>query len=648
MEKKFRHLTSPFRIKSHTYKNRILTSPVSQPFYSVNGCLSAQAHAYLVDQAKGGAAQITLGELPVDPKLGMGKEFDVLSPELRKDVEISLASFVLDVHSHGALVSMELGHAGEGIDISAELGCTYGPMGYVKQNGTIVKALDENTMDMVCEQFAFAAGRLKYLGFDGAVIHCAHGCLLAQFLSERTNKRNDEFGGCFENRARFPIMVLERIRSAVGENFIIELRISGTEGIEGGIEVEDNIRFCRMLNGLADIIHVSAGIYSDPRLFVRTHPVIYYPNGCNARLASQIKAHTDIPVAVVGAINSPELAEKIIAEGMADFVALGRQTIADPYFARKCALNEPEEITPCIRCLNCMDISSGTGMNLQCSVNPRAGRSARYPVEYPKTDKGGKICVIGGGPAGLKAAITAKKRGFDVVLFEKESELGGTIKFADTDVFKYDLKRFKDSLIALAGSSGVDIRLGVEASPKLVEKECPDAVIAAVGSCAIKLPIPGIDGENVVHGLDVYSSPEKLGDRIVMVGGGLVGCEVGIHLAAKGHKVTIVEMSNTLASDCNSPHRIGLMLKIDELVTAKTGMCCRIISDNGVYCTDNDGNEHFFESDTVVYALGMKENYELAESFRDSALRFYNVGDSAKVGKVLGAVSSGYFAALDL
>lgn len=503
-------------------------------------------------------------------------------------------------------------------------------------------------MEMVCEQFAYAAERLKYLGFDGTVIHCAHGCLLAQFLSARTNKRTDSFGGSMENRARFPIMVLRRIRERVGPDFIIELRISGSEGIEGGIEVEDNIELCNMLDGLVDIIHVSAGIYSDPKLFVRTHPVIYYPNGCNVELAAQINANTHIPVAVVGAINSPELAESIIAEGKADFVALGRQTIADPYFVNKCIRGEPEEITPCIRCLNCMDISAGTGMNLECSVNPRAGRSLWYPVEYPHANRSGKVVVIGGGPGGLKAAITAKKRGFDVVLFEKNKVLGGTLNFADHDFFKGDLKRFKDQLVNLAIVSGIDIRLGTEATPEIVEKEAPSAVIAAVGSSAVKPPIPGLDGENVMHGLDVYYNAGKIGKRVVMVGGGLVGCETGIHLAALGHEVTVIEMSDTLAVDCQSPHRIGLMLKMDELLKTYTGLKCSSISANGVTCIDKNGAEISFEADTVVYALGMRSNSELAESFRDCAPQFVAVGDCDKVGKVLGAIRRGYFAALDL
>jgi len=649
MQRLFPNLISPIKIGNHVYRNRILTSPVSQPFYFVDGRLTPEAHAYLVDQAKGGAAQVTLGEHTVDPRLAFGRGLDILGDEIPKAVLRSIASFILDVHNYGALASIELGHPGQEYQLPHGVkGRAYGPMGYVREDGTEVVALDGELMEMVIEQFARAAGTAQHLGFDGVVIHSAHGCLLAQFLSARTNKRTDEYGGSMENRAKFPVMVLERVRERVGRDFIIELRISGSEFVEGGITLEDNITCCSMLEGVIDIIHVSAGIYAIPELFVRTHPDIYYPPGCNADLAAAIRAKVDIPVAVVGAINSPELAEEIIASGKADLVALGRQTIADPYFAKKATEERPREITPCIRCLNCMDISASSGLNLRCTVNPRAGRALYLPEEYPKTANPGKVVVVGGGPGGMKAAITARLRGHDVVLFEKTGSLGGNIKFTDKDVFKRDLKRFKDHLIERCNALRIDIRLNAEATPEAVEAEGPHGVIAAVGSEPLALRIPGIDGEEVIHALEAYEDINKVGSKVIMIGGGLAGCETGVHLGKLGREVTIVEMTDTVAADCRSPHRIGLLEQMNKLVTVRTGMRCTKIEDGKVTCVDAGGKEACFTADTVIYALGMMPLKDLACTFKDSALRFASVGDCSKAGKVLDAVHQGYYAALGI
>jgi len=649
MKRLFPNLVSPLRIGSHAYRNRILSSPVSQPFYCVDGRLTPEAHAYLVDQAKGGVAQVTIGEQPVDPQLLMGKGFDILGDKIPKAVERSIVSFTMEVHNYGALASIELGHPGQWLPFPPGVrGRTYGPMGFIREDGAEVVALKGGLIDMVCEQFARTAETVKRLGFDGVVIHSGHGCLPAQFLSARTNKRTDEYGGPLENRARFPIMVLQRVRERVGRDFIIELRISGSEFIEGGITIDESIGYCSMVEGLVDIIHVSAGIYEIPELFVRTHPSIYYAPGCNADLAAAVKAKVKIPVAVVGAINSPELAEEIIATGKADLVALGRQMIADPYFARKATEERPEEITPCIRCLNCMDIGPSSGLNLRCTVNPRAGRALYLPEEYPRAAHPGKVVVVGGGPGGMKAAITARLRGHEVVLFERTGALGGAIKFTDRDLFKGELKRFKDHLIGRCNGLGVDIRLNTEATPEVVEAEEPDAVIVAVGSVPFRPGIPGIDGEKVLHALAAYDETEKVGEKVIMIGGGLAGCETGIHLARLGREVTIVEMTDKVAADCLNPHRIGLLEQMNRLVSVRTSLHCTRIEEGRVTCIDAKGGEVCLTTDTVVYALGMKPLQDLAYSFRDSASGFALAGDCSKAGKVLDAVHQGYYAALNI
>jgi len=512
--------------------------------------------------------------------------------------------------------------------------------------------MDEAMMNRVADNFAKTAKYLKLVGFDMCMIHGGHGWLLGQFLSPFTNKRTDRYGGSRENRARFPIMVIDRIREAAGPEFLIEYRLSGEELVEGGITIEDTVDFAKRIEKKVDIIHVSVGIY---HLHVesRTFSSMYDPHGCNVHLAEAVKKAVSVPVAVVGGINDPAMAERIIAEGKADFVALGRQALADPEFPNKALTGRSDEIAPCLRCGCFSPMPQIEGEitpphTFQCTVNPVSSKEFRMSLA-PAVKGVKKVLIAGGGPGGMYAAVTAAERGHRVILVEKTDLLGGILKFTDTDTYKFDLKRYKNSLIKRINKLKIEVRLNTEATPELIERENPDVLIVAVGSQPIAPHIPGISGPNVMQALDIYRDPEKAGKSVVMIGGGLVGCETGLHLAALGKSVTLVEMMDKLAPDATESHRIALFAMMDKAIKSYTGMRCTEITAKGIKAITKDGAEKFIEADSVVYAVGMKADSEKAFSLcRAASKQYFLIGDCVSPRKVKEAVHEGYHAAMDI
>jgi 2,4-dienoyl-CoA reductase-like NADH-dependent reductase (Old Yellow Enzyme family)/thioredoxin reductase len=642
--KKYPNLFSPIEIGKVKLKNRICMAPQSTPDDARGGSLTPRGRAYYETRAKGGAALVTIGETPVDFDYA-AKDLNFLRLGYREPNVCDMAELKIltdSIKRHGAAASIELSHCGA-LNLPFALGgkAPIGPSPFDSPSGLRAVEMDEEMIERVCDNFADAAAYVKSVGFDMVMVHGGHGWLLAQFLSPLFNKRGDRFGGSLVNRARFPIMVLDRIREKCGADFPIELRISADEEYEGGFGIDEAVQFCLMLDGKVDIIHASVGTPLDPNN--RTFSSIYDPNGLNASLSEAIKKAVDIPVATIGGINSPELAERLLSEGKADLIYLGRQMVADPEFPKKALEGRPEEIANCIRCM-CCHAAPSPPIYLECTVNPLATREYYFGgltrAEIPK-----RVFIIGGGPAGMTAAITAAKRGHDVTLFEKSGSLGGILRFCYKDIYKNDLRMFIDHLIATVGNSGVRLLLNTEATPEMVEKEKPDAVIVATGSVAAVPPIPGI--ENAVHALSVYEDGASLGGRVVMIGGGLAGCETALHLAGLGKKVTLIEMASELAPDSYAYHRKWMLRRLMERVDAKTNLTCTRIEAGGVYAVGKDGNEVFFEADTVVYALGMKS--VSADAFRLAAPAHYSeAGDCVRPAKLKEAVHEAYFAAADL
>lgn len=651
MNGKFPNLFSKIKIGTHTYKNRLIAAPIYCGTFAVFPPLSPIFFQAFEERAKGGYAQVTIGETPVDFEYANREPFPPIDYTNFNDPAFFALKKVADeIKKYGGRALIELSHCGESKLQVPGVKNPIGPVGYIREDGAEVLGMDKKMMNSVCDSFITCAKFMKAVGFDGVMIHAGHGWLLHQFLSPRTNLRKDEYGGSIENRAKFPVQVIKSVREALGKDFIIEIRVSGDERVENGLGVEETAKFCKMIENYADIIHVSVGLYRDPVLSGQFSS-LYQPHALNAELSEVIKKAVSIPVAVVGGINSPEMAEKLIAEGKCDLVALGRQCTADPQFANKAESGNEDDITPCLRCYKCFpgplednidDLSSIFG----CSVNPKAfyldSRVLNGKVLKPKN-----VLVIGGGVAGMEAAITAADRGHKVTLAEKSDSLGGIVKFADTDAHKSDLGKFKDLLIRRINKRDIKVLLNKKITPADIKSIGADAVIIAVGSKPAKPPVKGI--ENAVQALGVYEDINKIGQKVVMIGGGLVGCEVGLHLADSGKNVTIIEMADKVAPDSYPMHRIALLNEMDKKLTYKTGLKCTSILKNGVYAVNKENKEEFLPADTVVYALGMKANKEDADNLEKAAgVPVYKIGDCIRASKVYEAVREGYIASMSI
>ncbi len=362
---------------------------------------------------------------------------------------------------------------------------------FIRPDGVKVDEMDEDMIYRVAANYANAVGAAKFFGFDMVMLHGGHGWLLSQFTSPLSNKRTDKWGGSLENRARFALLVLDKVREEVGDDFVIEYRVSGDERVEGGMHLEETVEFCKMIQDKVDMIHVTSGIYHS-HVETKAFSSMFDAHGCNVDLAAAIKAAVKVPVVAVGGFNDPALADKVIAQGKCDFVALGRQQFADPAWVNKALTGRADEIQPCLRCSCFNPLASSNDARpvpkpWTCTVNPWSGRELRMRwAPRPLSSK--DVLIIGGGVAGMYAAITAAERGHRVTIAEKEGRLGGVLWFTENDKHKEDLKRYKDSLICRLNRLGVKVEFNTEANSEYIKNKKADAVICAVGAAEPVIP----------------------------------------------------------------------------------------------------------------------------------------------------------------
>ncbi len=644
-------LFEPFTIKRTTFKNRIFSVPNMMSHMDYKGRPDDSMIAYFGEKARGGAAVVTLGDTPVD------REHAASNPRsfaVTPENQPMLAEIASAIHEGGALASHELNHAGNVAVKEANYGgddwMPWGPVDAVRWDGVKIHGMTKEEMELVAGHFADAAEILKTAGYDMCLIHGGHGWLLDQFISPLYNTRTDEFGGSVANRAKFPLMVVDAIRERCGENFLIEYRMSGAEEIEGGTTAEQGIEFAKLLDDKVDIIHVSAGLDIEEAQAVHTHPTMFLPHGVNVHYAEGIKkAGVKSPVLTLGGINTPELAEKVLEEGKADIVGFARALIADPYFPEKARHGHPEDIIPCLRCLDCLT-GLHEGNNLKCAVNPMTAREERYRNLLQPAKRQRNVLVVGGGPGGMQAAITAAKRGHIVTLAEKEGHLGGLLKFTDYDSLKVDLMRLKNYLIAQVEKNEIDVKLNTEVTPEFIKAGAYDAVILAVGSTPSRPPIPGLDDPSVQHATTVYTNLEGFGRKVAILGGGLVGCETGLYLAENGHDVTIIEMQDEIAPEANWMHKEGMMQAFAKApITCRTGLkVSKVVPHKGVYAVDKEGKEVFIEAEGICYAMGQRPRTDVVDKLKDVVIDTEVIGDCYKPRKARQAMEMGFWAAVRL
>ncbi|NLM46885.1 MAG: FAD-dependent oxidoreductase [Firmicutes bacterium] len=634
------HLFQPLRLKGLMMKNRIMSAP-NMLFHTVDGRPTQYYISYLEHKARGGAGLVTLGEIPVCDGASHTPPMRWTWDNLPLFGEMAAA-----IHEHGALAAVELVHGGMRANPKYNTVPIKGPVAGVNHLGAEVQAMTVEDMEQVADAFAEAAAFWYHAGFDAVLIHAAHGWLIPQFLSPLINKRTDEYGGSLENRMRFPLAILRRVREKVGDGKVIMLRLSGSERHPEGFTTDDIVAFLERAQQYVDLAEISTeGV-------TNFFAITYSPWGQNVELAAAIKAagKIKIPIFTLGSIVSPEQAEDIIASGKADGVSMSRALLADPFLPKKAALGRADEIVPCLRCLNCTD-SDNARRHLVCSVNPLIGREARlgFADTLGKANRRLKVLVAGGGPAGMQAAVTASERGHDVILCEKSDSLGGLLKLLARDSLKKDLRRFTEYLLRRVASSGVAVKLNTEVNRELVAAEAPDAVIVAVGSLPL-LPkaIRGIEKAKHITSIYQQEPDNSVQKRVVIIGGGLAGVESGLHLANMGKKVTVLEMLPEYAIEAGGVYRLGLQAKAEELgLNIITGARCLEVADGSVRY-EKDGRESEVECDAVYYATGMISNTQPYLELADTAPFVIPVGDCRRAGKIDGAIHSGYFAALDL
>ncbi|MDO5346237.1 MAG: FAD-dependent oxidoreductase [Lachnospiraceae bacterium] len=662
---KYPHIFSELKIRGKVLKNRTISAPLAIQFTrDKKGFITERGMQIFGDFIKGGTGAVTLGEGKIDSlnSTAHPNHFECRDPDIIQQYHF----FTEYVHAYGGLASIEFNHNGQ--HAMPQFNSDHiGPMGaseMIMPNGLHVKEMDKNDMDTVAESYAQAALIARRSGFDMILLHFAHGWLMGGFLSPLVNKRTDEYGGSYENRMRFPLQVIHRIREVAGENLIIEVRMSGDEYTEGGIRIEDAVEYAKILDadGNIDLLHMSAGTRMDGYTRAIMHPSHFIEECHNVKFSEAVKkAGVKIPVGIVGAVSDPDTVEQIIAEGRADYVVMARQLMADPNWANKAKHGHPEDIRRCLRCLHCFDthrVNKGRAvlddwqgtLLCVCDINPTWGHDALIG-EIPGPNRSLKVAVVGGGPAGLTAAAEAARLGHTVDLFEQSASLGGLLKiFADPVWFKKGESRHREYLIRQTEKYGVHVHLNTKADPEKLKKSGYDAVLVAVGGKPRHPDLPVEKGSKVMDVLGIYHNEELLGKKVVIIGGGASGCEAALHLSSKNISSVILEKGDYILPDSQFSirnHTIQYMDAAENLVYYEATKALRI-ADGGVYARDKAGQEIFFEADTVVYATGMESKEEAADAYSGTAVDVRKIGDCNRIGTMGHAIRDGYNAAVTL
>lgn len=629
-------LCSPITIGKVTLKNRLIVAPMVTVYCDKDGMATERFIRYHEEKAKGGWGLIVVEDYAVDP---CGRGF--WTPGLWKDEQIaSHAELVRRVHAAGAKIVAQIYHCGRQTksSIIGQQPVSASPLPCPLM-GEVPRPLTVPEIKKIVSQFGDTALRAKKAGFDGIQLHGAHGYLIAQFMSNYSNKRSDEYGGTLENRLRFPLEIIADVRKKCGPDFLIDFRISSEEKVIGGRGIEETKTIVRQLEKQGiDMVNVTIGTYESVWAMI---PPMNFPKGWIANLAEEIKGAVSIPVAVVGRINDPLIAESIVASGKADLIAMARASLADPELPNKYFEGRYDDIRPCIGCQQgCLKVLFGNEP-IRCLVNPTLG--FEYKDELKRTERSKKVTVVGAGPAGLEAARAAALAGHRVTLYEKTDRFGGQFLTASIPPAKGDMTAYLSWAVGQLQKLGVEIKLNTEYTPDLCEKEKPDKVILATGAKHLRPSIPGINGSNVVTAEDVLWGRTVTGQNVVIAGGGMIGSETATYLASLGRNVTIVEMLQDVAADEEYTRRVMLMKMFEEKhVKVMTNTKIINITSSGVQ-VEHDGSTAEVSADTVVLALGMTPENSLAEKLKGKT-EVVVVGDAIEARDGLEAIREGFLA----
>ena len=665
MNETIKHLGTPINIGKLKVKNRMVMPPMNTSYSNENGAVSPQMTEYYVRRAKGGVGMIVVEAVAVVPQPRNHRVQPMIGDE--KYIP-GWAVLVEKIHRYGTKVAVEINHYGS----EGEYGDRVSASDISRHLGEPVKPLGVSEIKEIVEQFAIAVNNAKLAGFDAVTLHGAHGYLIAQFLSPIYNKRTDSYGGSLDNRMRFLLEIIERSKEMAGDEYPIMVRISADEFIVNGREIEESKQIAVLLEkaGVA-AIDVSAGV---PAGYIYTIQPYSLPGqeGILIPYAKAIKEVVDIPVICAGGIRDPLFAEKILSDGNADMVALGRTLFADPDFCKKALNGDHENIRKCLSCQHCVTtLSKNNGV--YCALNPEAGREYEFGEIVPAA-KRKKVFVAGGGPAGMEAARIAALRGHDVSLFEKASELGGTLIAATIPPNKGRIRALIEWYKKQLEDLHINIQLNSILTNEILEKNKPDIVISAVGS-EDSHRIPGWDNKNVLTVSDALINSEKVGQKVVIIGGGVSGCEAAeyftnnrvellftkikdlsgeilytkkVNEESKTKDITILEMIDGICTDMDEHNRMIMLPTLNENgVKIYTSRMVKEISDNKVVVTNMQTcKEEIYQADTVLLACGLVPRQ--LDCMIPKTVEKYDIGDCSKPGKIVNAIYQAYHTAREI
>ena len=658
----YEHVFKPIRIRGIDFKNRIVLAPPSPNRGSPDGTFTHELVDFMRMFARGGVTTLYLGNASIDINECKDEEcqLDLGHPTSL----LSLSWYAEMAAAFGCHASLEINHNGKDTPFettghppySASAIITSSERTRAKMLGRDPIPAIEMTKEKIKEtidKFANAALLMKRAGMDIVLVHGGHGNLISQFTSPMYNLRTDEYGGSTEKRARFAIEVCDAIREKCGENFVIEFRISADEIAEEGMHFDETLELIGLLKPHIDIIHVSAGIHSDFNMaYYRNWCQNYLmPRGFNVHYAREVKkAYPDLLVTTVGSIVSIDMAEEILANGWADFVAMCRPLIADPDMPRKYAANRPLDRRPCLRCDQCARFMPTKIVN--CAVNPFAGLSLELKEgTVPEAKVKKKVGIVGGGPGGVYAMMAAADRGHEVILYEKSDRLGGNLIGAASPPAKIDMKDYLAWFTREAGKYNATIKLNTEATRGMLELENFDALVIAVGAEPVFPKLPGIDKPHVHWAADAEVGKCKVGDKIVIIGAGSIGLEAALDFADNGKEnIQVVEIADADTARMNlyKSSRHGgeeiLSLIAEKNIPVHYNTRLDEVLDDKIVCTGPDGKKVEIEADTVLVAIGMRPRYELVEELRHAApeASVYIVGDAKEVARITEATNAGF------
>ena len=628
------------KIGSLELKNRVVMPAMGVSLAEPNGCANEHIIRYYEERAKGGVGLIITEITRVEPEFGTAVPNQLGAYEM---YQIPHLQRLADrVHKYGAKIFMQLQHPGR-----ENKSTMIGGRQIVAPSAVMCKVTQEMPRELTTEECsnimkAFVNGAVfaKTAGFDGVELHAAHGYLLNEFLSPYTNKRTDRYGGSFSNRLRILEEMITAIRHLCGPEFLISVRISGDEFVEGGLHLEDMIQIAQNLETFGiNVINVSAGIYESSTTIIEPAS---YPQGWKKHLAAAIRAAVEIPVIATNNIKDPEVAESLLEEGVCDFIAIGRASLADPQWTKKAKEGRADEINKCIGCLYCFGQLSA-GSHISCAVNPRCGREVEFSCL--EKDGGGKaVAIIGGGPAGMTAALTLKERGYAPVLYEKAPALGGQLNIAEKPILKEKLAAYKNSMITRVERAGIEVHLNTEATVDMVKQLNPAGVFLATGGTPTLPPIPGIDKASVMTAEEVLTGRKKPEGKVAVIGGGITGIETADTLSAQGMDVTIVEMAPAIGAALYKSVLVDFQLRLQKNNVQIMTRQQLFKIDDGMLTLLNTQTSEFSKlaADTVILALGVTPDRTVKSEFEAAFDNCIVLGDAVKSGRIAEATLDGY------